>query len=209
MVYFDAASCRQGGGQDWLQGRASPIILLQPLQSFEAGASVVEEPIRLVPYDASWPRLFEEECALLEAVLAPWLNGPIEHIGSTAVPGLVAKPGIDIMAPVQDLETSLQARGAVEPLGYEYFPYRPEVMHWFCKPSPAQRTHHLHLVPLHSALWSDRLVFRDVLRSSATAAAEYAALKTELSVRHQFDREAYTDAKGEFVRSIVEGTARR
>lgn len=170
---------------------------------------MTEESIRLVPYDPSWPRLFEQERARLDAALAPWLNGPIEHIGSTAVPGLLAKPVIDIMAPVQDLESSQDARAAVEPLGYQYYPYRPEVMHWFCKPSPARRTHHLHLVPLHSALWSDRLLFRDVLRSSVTAAAAYATLKTELSVRHQFDREAYTDAKGEFVRSIIERAARR
>jgi GrpB-like predicted nucleotidyltransferase (UPF0157 family) len=165
---------------------------------------VSEEPIYLVPYDAEWPRLFAEERALLEPVLAPWLAGPIEHIGSTAVPGLMAKPIIDIMAGVRDLPSSLGARDVLALLRYMYFPYRPDMMHWFCKPSPAHRTHHLHLVPMSSSLWSDRLVFRNYLRSSAAAAAEYAQLKIALAERHQFDREGYTEAKSEFVRSIID-----
>ena len=163
-----------------------------------------EEPISLVPYDPAWPQLFEQERAELEAVLRPWLAGPIEHIGSTAVPGLTAKPVIDIMAGVRDLTASAAARGAVATLGYQYFPYRPDVMHWFCKPSPERRTHHLHLVPVSSGLWADRLLFRDHLRGSAGAAAEYGALKAALAERYRLDREAYTDAKGDFVRSILE-----
>jgi GrpB-like predicted nucleotidyltransferase (UPF0157 family) len=163
-----------------------------------------DEPIHLEPYNAAWPRLFEEEAATLEAVLAPWLAGPIEHIGSTAVPGLVAKPIIDIMAGVRDLPSSVGARSAVETLAYVYFPYRAEVMHWFCKPSPTHRTHHLHLVPFNSQLWSDRLEFRDYLRSSPSAAREYTALKMSLAARNRFDREAYTTGKGDFVRSILQ-----
>lgn len=174
--------------------------------SLRTGAddSVREEPIYLVPYDPTWPRQFEEERARLAQVLSPWLVGPIEHIGSTAVPGLTAKPVIDIMAGVRDLPSSLDARAAIALLDYVYFPHRPDVMHWFCKPSPARRTHHLHLVPVTSALWGERVTFRDYLRSSPAAAAEYATLKQALAVQHQFDREAYTDAKGAFVRSILE-----
>lgn len=162
-----------------------------------------EEPIRLAPYDAAWPRRFERERALLEGVLGAWLAGPIEHIGSTAVPGLTAKPVIDIMAGVRDLPSSLEARAPLAALDYVYFPYRPDVMHWFCKPSPARRTHHLHLVPVESPLWADRLTFRDYLRGSAAVATEYAALKVALAERHRFDREAYTEAKGEFVGSVL------
>ena len=168
-----------------------------------------EEPIYIAPYDPAWPRLFEEERRRLESVLSPWLEGPIEHIGSTAVPGLAAKPVIDIMAGVRDLPSSLDARDVLVSLDYMYFPYRPDVMHWFCKPSPAHRTHHLHLVPVTSSLWSERLAFRDYLRSSPAAAAEYAALKAPLAARHCLDREAYTDAKGEFVRSILERVRQR
>jgi GrpB-like predicted nucleotidyltransferase (UPF0157 family) len=164
---------------------------------------VREEQIHLVPYDPSWPQLFVEEHALLGSVLSPWLGGPIEHIGSTAVPGLTAKPILDIMAGVRDLSSSVDARAALADVNYVYFPYRPDVMHWFCKPSPVRRTHHLHLVPVRSQLWADRLVFRDYLRRSTAVAAEYAALKIALAEQHRFDREAYTDAKGEFVRSIL------
>lgn len=163
-----------------------------------------DEPIYLVPYDPTWPRQFDEERARLAHVLSPWLTGTIEHIGSTAVPGLMAKPVIDIMAGVRDLASSLDARAALASLDYVYFPYRPDVMHWFCKPSPARRTHHLHLVPVQSALWTERLLFRDYLRSSPAAAAEYTALKVSLAAHHGSDREAYTAAKGGFVRSILE-----
>jgi GrpB-like predicted nucleotidyltransferase (UPF0157 family) len=163
-----------------------------------------EEPIQLVPYDAAWPDLFAEERALIEPMLSPWLAGPIEHIGSTAIPGMKAKPIIDIMAGVADLRTSRNAEAALRSLNYMYFPYRPDVMHWFCKPSPAHRTHHLHLVPIGSQLWSERLSFRDYLRASPEAALEYVALKEALAEAHEFDREAYTQGKSEFVRSIVE-----
>lgn len=166
-----------------------------------------EKPVRLVDYDSAWPVMFEAERSQLAEALQPWLFGPIEHIGSTAVPGLTAKPVVDIMAGVQDLETSRAALEPVARLGYMYFPYRPDQMHWFCKPSPAHRTHHLHLVPFESQLWAERLAFRDSLRRSPDLAATYAALKRELATRYEFDREAYTDAKSEFVHSVVRGEA--
>ncbi|HTQ42789.1 MAG TPA: GrpB family protein [Polyangiaceae bacterium] len=156
-----------------------------------------------MPYDASWPARFDEERAALAPVLSPWLAGPIEHIGSTAVPGLVAKPVIDIMAAVASLDASRPALAAVAALHYVYFPYRAEIMHWLCKPSDEVRTHHLHLVPFGSALWHDRLRFRDRLRNDARVAAEYAALKLNLATRYQFDRDAYTDAKEPFVHRIL------
>jgi GrpB-like predicted nucleotidyltransferase (UPF0157 family) len=163
----------------------------------------VPAPIYVVPYDASWPARFDEERPALAHVLSPWLAGPIEHIGSTAVPGLVAKPVIDIMAAVASLDASRPALAAVAALHYVYFPYRTEIMHWLCKPSDEVRTHHLHLVPFGSALWQDRLRFRDRLRSDARVATEYAALKLALATRYEFDREAYTDAKEQFVRRIL------
>jgi GrpB-like predicted nucleotidyltransferase (UPF0157 family) len=163
-----------------------------------------EERISLVAYDHAWPRRFQDESAALARVLAPWLAGPIEHIGSTAIPGLVAKPVIDIMAGVGDLASSVSARAAAATLGYMYFPHRADVMHWFCKPSPAHRTHHLHLVPIDSTLWADRIAFRDYLRSEPEAAAEYASLKTQLAAQFTFDREAYTDGKSAFVAAILE-----
>lgn len=111
-----------------------------------------EAPIELAAYDPSWPERFEAERVSLEATLRRWLVGAIEHIGSTAVPMLVAKPVIDIMAPVETLDASRPAIETLTRAGYVYSPYRVEVMHWFCKPSFAHRTHHLHLVPLGSPM---------------------------------------------------------
>ena len=159
--------------------------------------------IELVPYDPTWPAKFEAERLALVTVLGPWLAGNIEHIGSTSVPNLCAKPVIDIMAPVQSLEASRSAIDTAVEAGYVYFPYKPDVMHWFCKPSPEFRTHHLHMVPTASALWYDRLAFRDALRGDAKLAAEYAALKARLAVEFRDDREAYTDAKTPFIARVL------
>lgn len=163
----------------------------------------LEAPIELVAYDPSWPSKFEAERAHLEGVLAKWLVGSIEHIGSTAVPGLAAKPVIDIMAPVKTLESSRPAIEAVVGAGYVHYPYMGDVMHWFCKPTPEERTHHLHLVPIGSRLWFERLAFRDALRSSVTLANEYADLKAQLAARFRTDREAYTKAKTPFVNHVL------
>jgi GrpB-like predicted nucleotidyltransferase (UPF0157 family) len=160
---------------------------------------VIEEPIVLVEYSPAWPAAFQVEREALQRVLGSWLAGPIEHIGSTAIPGMRAKPVIDIMAGVTDLVSSRPAREAVRELQYVHFPYRPDVMHWFCKPSPAHRTHHLHLVPFGSTLWQERIVFREALRQDSELAAEYANLKRALALEYKFDREAYTDAKGPFI----------
>lgn len=159
--------------------------------------------IKIVAYDPQWVRLFRDERDALHRVLSPWLKGPVEHIGSTAVPGLSAKPVIDIMAAVGTLEESKGAIPAVRSLDYLYAPYRPELMHWFCKPHHSFRTHHLHLVPYESPLWSARITFRDRLREDQNIAAEYLALKLSLSVSFPNDREGYTDGKSEFIARVI------
>jgi GrpB-like predicted nucleotidyltransferase (UPF0157 family) len=163
-----------------------------------------EAPIELVPYDVTWPARFEEECAQLRRVLTPWLAGPIEHVGSTAIPGLAAKPVIDIMAGVESLEGSKPAIAAAIGLGYCYFPYQAELKHWFCKPSPAYRTHHLHLVPIASPQWIRPIAFRDYLRAHADVTAEYEAIKRRLANEFRLDREAYTQAKGPFIEAVTD-----
>jgi GrpB-like predicted nucleotidyltransferase (UPF0157 family) len=175
--------------------------------AYDAIVTVREDPVRIFPYDPSWPIEFERERARLAPWLAPWAT-VIEHIGSTAVPGLAAKPVIDIMAGVRTLEESRPAIDALAALEYLHFPYKPDVMHWFCKPSPQHRTHHLHLVPIGSALWKERLAFRDALRHDPALAREYAALKVRLAGELEHDREAYTEAKGPFVRAVLERVQR-
>ena len=170
---------------------------------------MAEAPIEVAPYDARWQKAWEaaNSFAMAEA-LGPWLAGPPEHIGSTAVPGLAAKPVIDIMAPVHTLAASRPAIEAARELGYVHYPYKPDVMHWFCKPSAAHRTHHLHLVPLGSPLWRERLAFRDALRADPELRASYQALKLDLAQRHRLVREAYTDAKTPFIEQVLRQAAR-
>jgi GrpB-like predicted nucleotidyltransferase (UPF0157 family) len=159
--------------------------------------------VHIEDYDPMWPVLFSVERQRIVEVLEPWMAGPIEHVGSTAVPGLRAKPIIDIMVAVRTLEESRPAIDVLRSLSYGYYPYRADLMHWFCKPSPEFRTHHLHLVPFRGRLWTERLLFRDYLRSHPQAASEYAMLKARLAEEHRFDREKYTDAKGPFIQRIL------
>jgi len=162
-----------------------------------------EAAIEVVAYDPLWPSKFEAERELLQTVLAPWLAGPIEHMGSTAIPGMPAKPVIDIMAAMDSLEASRPAINVLAQAGYVYYPYRPDIMHWFCKPSAAFRTHHLHLVPSGSKRWVECLAFRDAIRGDQALVAEYAALKKRLAQEFKFDREAYTEGKSPFVERVL------
>lgn len=164
-----------------------------------------QAPVELVAYDSHWPEKFAVERAKLEVTLAPWLVASIEHVGSTSIPGMVAKPIIDIMAPVKSLQASISAIEALAEVGYLYCPYKTEVMHWFCKPSPAHRTHHLYLIPHESRLWLERLRFRDALRGDASLRSEYSQLKLHLAEQFQDDREAYTQAKGPLVNRVNSG----
>jgi GrpB-like predicted nucleotidyltransferase (UPF0157 family) len=163
-----------------------------------------EAPIEIVAYDPSWPRLFEGERQALIETIGPWLAGTVEHVGSTAIPGLAAKPVIDIMAGVATLDASRPALAAAASLGYCYYPYRPDAEHWFCKPSPSFRTHHLHLMPFEAAEWIAMIAFRDYLRVHPDIAAEYGELKARLARKYRDDREAYTQAKGPFISRVTQ-----
>ncbi|NEZ54272.1 GrpB family protein [Leptolyngbyaceae cyanobacterium CCMR0082] len=161
-------------------------------------------PVELSAYDLEWPAKFKAEKAFLIEVIGHWRWGSVEHVGSTAVSGLLAKPVIDIMFGVKSLEVSRPAIDVLTRNGYQYFPYKPDVMHWFCKPSDAVRTHHLHLIPYESELWQERIRFRDLLRSNRAIASDYAALKQALAERYHYDREAYTQAKWPFIQRVLE-----
>jgi len=128
--------------------------------------------VKVEEHDPAWAVRFEEERARLAAALAPWLAPEgIEHVGSTAVPGLKAKPIVDMVAAVSSLEEARGASTALEALGYTYTPHRPEA-HRF-----ARDGFHLHLTEPGSDLWRERLAFRDALRDSAALREEYAAWK--------------------------------
>lgn len=162
-----------------------------------------EMRVYIVPYDLTWTGKFETERAHLARLLRRWLRGSIEHVGSTAVPGLCAKPVIDVMVGVASLAESAPAKDVLAQARYKYAPYKTDVMHWFCKPSYELRTHHLHLIPFNSELWCQRLAFRDALRADHVLREEYADLKQNLARTFEFDREAYTEAKTPFITRVL------
>ena len=159
--------------------------------------------VKIEPYNIAWPGMFEAEKDFLTTVAGKWLSGSIEHIGSTSIPGLMAKPVIDIMFGVESLERSLPAIDVIKCSGYQYYPYKKEVMHWFCKPSDDHRTHHLHLVPFQSKLWNERIQFRQILLKEPLIANEYSDLKRMLAEQYKYDREAYTVEKWPFIRKVL------
>jgi GrpB-like predicted nucleotidyltransferase (UPF0157 family) len=180
-------------------------IAFRRLSGHTATIAERDEPVRIAAYDPSWLARFEQEKGLLRAAIGAWITGGIHHVGSTAVRGLAAKPVIDILAGVEDLPSSRGCIDTLAQLDYMYAPYRSDEMHWFRKPAPNRRTHHLHLVPTRSRRYSAELAFRDTLRARADLAAAYAELKRRLVAEHRHDREAYTEAKQGF---IVDALAR-
>lgn len=169
-------------------------------------AATESEPIKIVAYDPEWPARFEQERAALADAIGDIATGGIHHVGSTAVPGLDAKPIIDILVGVESLDASLPAFDPLAQLGYMYAPYLTDEMHWFCKPHPSRRTHHLHLAPVSGQRYHDELEFRDRLRANPDLAQRYADLKRSLARRFEHDREGYTQAKGAFISEALAAT---
>jgi GrpB-like predicted nucleotidyltransferase (UPF0157 family) len=164
----------------------------------------LDDPVRLAPYDPEWPARFAAERSLIADALGDRLAGAIHHVGSTAVPGLAAKPVIDISAEIAEADGALECVDSLAAIGYVLAPWPVQGMSWFCKPQPVARTHQLHLVPAGSARLRNELAFRDALRADPSIRAAYAALKRDLARRYEFDRRAYSDSKSDFIRSILE-----
>jgi len=162
----------------------------------------------IAPYSAQWSAMFQCARAELEEKFGALALG-IEHVGSTAVPGLDAKPVIDILlgaATLADIEARIPA---LVRLGYEYvtrFEAELPMRRYFKRstPIPCQ----VHGVSIGSAFWRDLLFFRDALRADPALAAEYGALKRRLALAFPNAASRYTDAKGPFIRGVV-ATARR
>lgn len=165
------------------------------------------EPVVIVEYDDDWPSAFEAVAAELAESIGEWLVAT-EHIGSTAVAGLAAKPIIDVMAGIVSLDATPQIVAALEQRGWQYVPeYERQLPNrrYFRRVSASgPSTHHLHVVERSDHGWWDRHVgFRDWLRSHPDDRDRYAALKRSLASRHRDDRAAYTDAKSDFIDAIV------
>jgi len=163
----------------------------------------------IVEYSSSWQKLFEQEKALLENPLEG-IGAVIEHIGSTAVVGLAAKPIIDIMIGLPDFFLADRLVPRVVGLGYEYIAKYEDVMphrRYFKKMNNATATHHIHMVEIGSEFWERHILFRNYLRENPDAAMAYASLKKSLAEREWQDGNQYADAKTEFIKKI-EGEAR-
>jgi GrpB-like predicted nucleotidyltransferase (UPF0157 family) len=148
---------------------------------------------------------------VLEAALGDWLVSPIEHIGSTAVPGLPAKPIIDMLAVIDRYEAFAPALTELERIGWIHAPEPgdPGQRKWSaCLPNVEHRTHHLHVVERDSTGWRDWLVFRDFLHAHPEQAARYAALKQELSAVDAEDRPRYRAGKAPLIRELTDRARR-
>ncbi|MFN3881786.1 MAG: GrpB family protein [Nitrincola lacisaponensis] len=165
----------------------------------------IYEEVAIFPYDKEWPLLFEEERSRL-LHLFPSSFLAIAHIGSTAVPGLSAKPIIDILAGVATMES---ADALLEPLCQSKYTTSMEFnasftgRRWLMRWSEGRRTHHLHLVVHGSKEWQQRLAFRDTLRTHTGIAMNYERKKQAWAAEFRSDREAYTAAKTSFIQDTL------
>jgi GrpB-like predicted nucleotidyltransferase (UPF0157 family) len=158
--------------------------------------------VRLAPYTTDWERLFEEERTRLQSAIGEHVLD-IQHVGSTSIPGMTAKPIIDIAIAVESFEAASACIEPMKQIGYEYagengIPRR----HYFVKRDPST-THHVHMLEQQSQEWENHLLFRDHLRSHPEAAEAYAALKTQLADELPRDRDAYTNGKAPFIKRIL------
>jgi GrpB-like predicted nucleotidyltransferase (UPF0157 family) len=162
--------------------------------------------VRLMPHSELWHQLFaEEETQLRNAIGAQ--VAAIEHVGSTAICGLSAKPIIDIAVAMREITDAQKRVTQLEGIGYKS---RGELgipgRQYFTKGAP--RTHHLHMVELGSDLWRSHLLFRDYLRLHSEVAKEYENLKMELARKYRENREAYTEGKANFIEGVLKAASR-
>ncbi|APR05005.1 GrpB family protein [Thauera chlorobenzoica] len=173
-------------------------------------ARALHERIEIQPYDPGWPAAFAAEAARLRALLAPGLIGRIEHFGSTAVPGLAAKPIVDMLMEVRSLEdVAVHIAPALQGEGYEYFwrarePGLPGIAYaWFIRrDARGRRTHHIHCLVADAPEW-ERLLLRDYLRAHPEVARAYGELKQRIAREHPDDRLAYARAKTDFIERVM------
>jgi GrpB-like predicted nucleotidyltransferase (UPF0157 family) len=153
--------------------------------------------VELLPHNEQWHQLFAEEKMRLQNAIGENVIA-VEHIGSTSICGIAAKPVLDIAAAVSDKASGEKCVAPLEKIGYEYRgEYGIAERFYFVKGEP--RTHHLHILLSESDALKNHLLFRDYLLSNRLVAAEYDKLKKELSEKFQNDRDAYLEGKAEFV----------
>ena len=171
-------------------------------QVAEAIWQIIRERVEIGPYDPEWPAQFEAEKQRIEGALGA-LAIEVHHMGSTAIPGLAAKPIIDIMIVVRQLDDAAQCIAPLKELGYTSVDHPENVDRRFFRKGQHPRTHHVHIVEQDSQALKEHLAFRDALRGDPQLRDQYAALKYDLAERYQNDRAQYTESKTEFVTRVV------
>ncbi len=164
------------------------------------------QAVEIRAWNPTWQQEAIDLIGDLGARLEPWLGGCIEHVGSTAVPNLAAKPIIDLMAPVASLSESGNADRALAEAGWHLVPPELDGRPWrrmYVLPDGDRRTAHLHLVESGHPRWHEALRFRNQLRQHPELAEKYARLKRIAAEVHRRDRDAYTEAKSAFVREVI------
>jgi GrpB-like predicted nucleotidyltransferase (UPF0157 family) len=164
---------------------------------------VADEPIVVVPYDTRWPEEFQRIAGRLRSLLGP-VATRIDHVGSTAVPGLAAKPVIDIQVSVASIEPELAFVGPLETYGLHYQRENPDRTKRFFLGRDGERRFHVHVRREGSIDEQLNLLFRDYLRVHPADAQEYAEAKRALAERFRNDREGYVHAKEPTVWSLLQ-----
>jgi GrpB-like predicted nucleotidyltransferase (UPF0157 family) len=162
-----------------------------------------EDPILVVPYDARWPEEFREIGRKVRAALGP-IAARIDHVGSTAVPGLDAKPVIDVQISVPDLRNETSFRLPMESLGFVYHPDNPDRSKRYFREPPGMRRTHVHVRRVGSFDEQLNLLLRGYLRTHEDACREYAQAKLELAARFRDDRDGYVRAKEPTIWSLLQ-----
>lgn len=164
------------------------------------------EPIIIVDYNPEWPREYETTATRILGAIGDKVVA-IEHIGSTAVPALGAKPIIDILVAVVVISDAHKCITPLQSIGFEYTPYPDFPERLFFRDGPmGDGPHHLHMTEFMGSFWEEKLLFRDFLRAHAEVAQEYFLLKKLLVTRYGADREKYepyTEAKTSFIESVL------
>ena len=159
----------------------------------------------VAPYCPQWPLRFAEVRAELLAAFASSAI-EVEHIGSTAIPGLAAKPIIDVLLGANELAIIESKISTLGDLGYEYISkYQGEFPNrrYFVRPAGSSPRVNVHAVALGSTFWQEHLTFRNVLRSDASLVAQYEQLKLRLATKFAHDRPSYTEAKAPFIQAVL------
>jgi GrpB-like predicted nucleotidyltransferase (UPF0157 family) len=178
-----------------------------PSNPIPPGYDPLKDKIEIVEYDPAWPALYAQEEAGLRQLFGFIPSLKVEHFGSTSVPGLAAKPILDIMVAVESRDLWPSLIEPIKCIGYVYWDSNPKGDEMFfvkgMPPFGEKRTHHLHVYDFQGPRWKKELAFRDHLRSQPEEARRYGILKRELALKFTSDREAYTDAKTVFIQTVL------